>query len=124
MAKGGDIRQFVLAGREFSVATECDFEITPHGYSNEFKSSGNQKMHVVQKSQLASIEGIEVHVDNSKGDAEYLKAKRDSGDAYPVNFTKADGTAWAGNMGVEEVKENTASGTAKLILRGERLEKI
>jgi len=124
MAKGGDIRQYVYGGREFSVATECDFEITPSGFANEFKPGGNGAMHAVQKRQLASIEGIEVHLDSARGDLEYLQAKRDSGDAYPLNFTKADGSAWAGSMGVEEVKENTAKGTATIVHRGERLEQI
>lgn len=113
------------AGREFDVVGETDFEVMLPGAVNEFKASGNGRMHGTQKRQLGGIDGVEVYIDNARGDAEFLAAKQLAGNAEPTNMTLADGTAWAGALAIEgELKYKTGGGSAAFALRGEKWEKI
>lgn len=121
--KGGDVRQFVFGGREFDVAGEADFEIDLPGGVNEFKAAGNGKMYGTQKRKLGGIDGIEVVIDNSRGDQEFLAEKQADGNAETTTITLADGSAWVGALAIEgDLKYNSASGTAKMALRGMKWE--
>lgn len=123
--RGGDVRGFSLGGRSFQVITEAAFELTPSGKQNEFKATGAGQMVGTQKRVLGAIDGIEVSIDNESGDLEYLSGVRDDGEPVAANLDLADGSAWAGSLGIEgDLKYKTDTGTATLSLRGPKLEQI
>lgn len=123
--RGGDIRQFKIKGREFEPAPEASFELMPSGYDNAYTATGNGKAVGVQRRVLGGIDGIEVSIDNGRGDLEYLTELKNAGELVPVNLTLADGSAWTGSMGIEgEFRFNTGEGRASFALRGPKLEQI
>ena len=122
---GGDIRQFKWGGRELEPAPEASFEITPNGFENDFKQTGNGKLSGTQKRVPASITGGKFIIRNSKGDLEYLQAGQAAGEPKPTNFTLADGTTWAGSMGINgPLKYTSSDGECGVEFTGETLEQI
>lgn len=123
--RGGDIRGLSIGGRSFQVITESAFEITPSGKANEFKPTGGGSMVGTQKRVLGAINGIEVSIDNELGDYEYLAQVRDDGEPVACTLDLADGSAWAGSLGIEgDLLYKTDTGTATLSMRGPTLEQI
>lgn len=123
--RGGGIRQLKLKGREFEPVDEASFEFTPSGYDHENKAAGNGVMVGIEKRVLAAIDGIEVYIDNDRGDLEYLTDLKNAGEPFAVNCTVAGGKTWSGSMAIEgELKYSTAEGKATFALRGPRLEQI
>ena len=123
--RGGDIRQLKIKGREFEPAPEAALEFMAAGFTNEHKVSGNGVMSAIQKRNLGTVDGMEVIIDNSRGDFEYLADLQKNGNAFPFTANLADGTTWSGTMAIEgELKYKTDTGTAYFGLKGQRLEQI
>lgn len=123
--RGGDIRSFKIKGREFEPAPEAAFELMLSGYDNTYTATGNGKAVGVQRRVLGGMDGVEVSIDNSRGDLEYLIDLKNTGNVVPVNLTLADGSAWTGSLGIEgEFRFNTGEGRASFALRGPKLEQI
>lgn len=123
--RGGEIRQFKIKGREYDVAPEASLELTPSGFDHEHKPAGNGVMVATSKRVLAAIDGVELSIDNGRGDLEALVDFKDSGEPGAINLTLADGTTWAGSLAIEgELKYSSGEGKASFALRGPRLEQI
>lgn len=123
--RGGDITQFKLKGRELDIIAEASIELILSGFDNTFVPTGNGKIHGTRKRVLAGIDGIDISIDNAKGDLEYIADIKNAGEQVAVNISIADGTAWTGSLGIEgELKYSASDGKASFTMRGIKLEQI
>lgn len=122
--RAGDIRQFIIDGREFDPAPESDWNDMLGGFSNEYGLTGNGQSHITQSREPAGVDAI-VSVDVERGDKEFIKELRDNGTEFPYTLTYANGETYSG-VGVitEEVQYSARDGQMTLNIRGPRLERI
>ena len=123
--RAGDIRSFNIDGREFDPAPESNYTITLGGFQNEAAQTGNGRLHITQRRELAGIGDAAVSIDSERGDHEFISVRKNEGRVMPVTMTKTDGTTYAGELAiVGEIEENTGEGQLTMELRGTRFEQI
>jgi hypothetical protein len=123
--RGGDIRQFILDGRELDPAAESEWNVMLGGRENETAISGNGSLHVTQKRVPSKVTGCAISCDNERGDHEFLHDLKEAGEPVPCTLSLADGTTYSGSLVVSgEVAGNTGNGQVTFELAGARLEKI
>jgi hypothetical protein len=123
--RAGDVRQFTLKGRELTIAEGAALSIIPSGGANEFKTAGNGTMYGTGKRVMGQIKGIDISIDNSEGDLEYIASIRDDGEPVPVTLTLWDYSVYSGSLGIEgDLEYKTDTGVASFEMRGPKLEQI
>lgn len=123
--RAGDVRQFILAGREMDPAPESNWNVKIVNFENESAPTGNGQLHTTQARTLPGIGDCAISCDQSRDDHEYIKSLNDDGEAFPVSLTLVDGTTYAGELAIDgEVQHATGDGTVGFSLRGAKFEKI
>lgn len=123
--RGGDIRQFKLNGKEFDVPSGTAISVTPQGLTNTYSASGNGNVSGTQVRIPAKLSGVQVSIDNSNDDYNFLCDIRDKGEFVPVTITLADGTAWNGTLGIQgDLTYASDTGIAAFEMAGSKLEQI
>lgn len=123
--RAGDIRQFVIDGREFDPAPGTSWTLKPGGLENESAITGNGQLHTTQKRVVAGFSDVSVSVDPEREDLQFLTDLKNAGRAVPVTVTLVGGDTYAGSLVVDGAVElPTGEGVVKLMLSGARLEKI
>jgi len=124
--RGGDIRQFTYAGREFEVkGGDANVNIDLGGFTNEAIPAGNGQVSFAQRRKIASITDLPILIDDARQDLEYLQGKQNEGSENPVTMTLASGETYSGSLAITgELKKATGDGTASLELMGSKLEQI
>lgn len=121
---GGPIESIVIAGRRFTSDGEDTGKITYPGFDNEVKPNGDGTNRLVKSRHAGKIEGLNLVIDNTRGDMEFLKDKQDSLEFLSVSATLVDGTVVSGEMQVTDaVPLDTKEMTAEVTLEGS-LEKL
>lgn len=108
MPVGGSIESISLAGRVFSVAADADTQRNLGGKSTEFQPNGDGTGRYVQTQMGWSITGLQLSIDDDRGDDEYLKDLRNRPDPFPVVVTYASGVVYQG-VGKQVGDPSTAS---------------
>ncbi len=120
----GCIESIVINGRRFTTDAEDTCEITYDGFENEVKPNGDGTMRVVKSRHAGKIEGLNILMDPSRDDQEFIKEAQDSMDFFDVSATLVDGVVIGGSMQLTDaVSTDLKEGTAGITLEG-TLEKL
>jgi len=95
---GGSVLAITLAGRLFSVAADAEVQRDIGGFTNESKENGDGTGRLIKTRKKASLKGISVDVDDSRGDHEFLQDLADRNDYFDVAMTYAYGAIYQGTM--------------------------
>jgi hypothetical protein len=119
-AKGGSPRDCSIAGRIMQLAGDTDPERIIGGYSNEVEPNGDgQTATTIQTIVSPEVKGLNVVLDDKKGDQEFLQEKIDSGEFFDFSYTEVDNTTWGGRMQiVGELQRSGKSAKAQINLKG------
>lgn len=123
--RAGDIRQFIINGREFDPAPGSSWTLKPGGLENESAITGNGQLHTTQKRVAAGFSDCSVSADPEREDLEFLTDLKDAGAPVPVTVTLVNGDTYSGSLVIDGAVElPTAEGVVKISLMGAKLEKI
>ena len=115
----GCIESIVINGRRFTTDADDSCEITYDGFENEVKPNGDGTMRIVKSRHPGSIEGLNILIDPSRDDQEFLKETQDSLEFVDVSATLVDGVVVGGSMQLTEaVTTDLKEGTAAIPLQG------
>ena len=119
-AVGGSIEAISLAGREFAVSAEATANRSLGGSKNEVKMNGNQiSARLIKVANMWKLTGVEVEIDDSRNDQEYLQDLANLQDFFDMNVTFASGTTWQGTgQIVEEIEYDSQNASATLAFNG------
>jgi len=124
--KGGDIRQFTYAGREFDVSADADVTLFLSGLDLTNTAAGNGNPVTLGKRRLAGLDGLAIVLDDARKDLEFLVNLQTAGVAKPYSITLVSGVTYAGT-GLPDgdgFGKSSANGVGTLALRGKTLEQI
>ena len=123
--RGGDIRQTLIGGREFEVAADADVKIMLSGFNNENLATGNGNIHTNQKRIVGGFDDLDLSIDDSRKDQEFLQVLSDDAIRVPVTITLASGITYAGALIMEgELSGSKGTGKLSISMRGNRFEQI
>lgn len=119
MSTGGSIESISIRGRLFAVASDADAQVKLGGFENEKQSNGDGSARTVKTRVPWSITGLQVDINEAKGDHEFLQEIQDSLDDVSVTVTYANGTTRQGTGTITaEVQYSTQNATATVSLGG------
>lgn len=119
MATGGSIESVSCAGRVFPVPADADIQRKLGGYENELQMNGDGSGRVIRTRVPASLTGLVVAIDDTRGDQEFLEALKDARDYFPFSVTYASGATYAGQLQiVGELQAGSQGTTATMDLQG------
>lgn len=126
VVKSGDIRQFVVGGRELQVKSgDANINIRLGGFANEAQPGGSGSILLMQRRKLAGFSDCPVLIDSPQQDLEYLQGLADTGDLVPTNITLASGIVYSGQLvPVGDLDHASGDGTLSLEMRGPKFEQI
>lgn len=121
----GAWESITINGRRFTC--KADDDVTYHlsgGFENEILMQGDGSMTHKKTRVPGAISGININIDDSRDDLEFIEECQNSLDFFPVTGTKVDGTVLAGNMQITDKNDvSSAENTLELSLEG-TLEKL
>lgn len=119
MAIGGSIESVSIKNRLFPVAADADVTITLGGFNNEVQSNGNGSTRQVKTRVPWMLDGVQVELDNNRGDLEFLQEVADGEDDVVIALTMVDGNVYQGQGTLEgEVTRSTQTATGPLAMKG------
>ena len=95
-AIGGSIESISLDGRSFPVAADADSNRKLGGFENEFQPNGDGSGRIIKTRVGWMLDGVNIEMDDSRGDHEYVQALADSSDYFPTAITYASGLVYQG----------------------------
>jgi len=120
----GCIESIVIGGRRFTVDADDSCEITYNGFENEVKPNGDGSNRIVKSRHTGKIEGLNLVMDTTRDDQEFLQGLQDSCEFFDVSATEVDGTVIGGSMQLTEaLTTDLKEGTCGITLEGS-LEKL
>jgi len=124
-ARGGDVRQYLIAGREFDPVGGSSPTIILAGYTNENLPTGNGKLHTVARRKLGGFDGGSISLDASRKDQEFIQNLISGQEAFTVSVTLASGITYSGSGKIEgESNFNSNDGQLEFAFRSENFEQI
>lgn len=120
MAVGGSIESVSLSGRLFSVAADADSNRKIGGWENDVQANGDGTGRVIKTRVPFSVDGLNLSIDDTRGDAEYLQELQDLKDFFPISVTYASGVVYQGSAQiVGETAISSQNTTATVALMGQ-----
>ncbi len=119
MATGGSIESVSIAGRTFSVAADADSNRKLGGFMNEVQQNGDGTARMVKTRESWMIDGLQLSIDDSRGDQEFLQGVAD-GDAFePCLITYVSGESYQGEGTITgDLQTGSQNTTASVVLMG------
>lgn len=118
-AVGGSIQSISIRGRIFPVASDAEANKKLGGFENEVQANGDGSARKIMTRVPWSIDGLQVEINNAKGDHEFLQEIADSFDYVSIELELADGTVYAGTgTVVDEIQGSSQSATATIKVAG------
>lgn len=121
----GAWESITINGRRFTC--KADDDVTYHlsgGYENEILPQGDGTMQMKKTRVSGAISGININIDDSRDDLEFIEQCQNGTDFFPVTGTKVDGTVLSGSMQITDKNDvSSAENTLELSLEG-TLEKL
>lgn len=125
MSIAGALRTFTINGRSFKVANDGPGNKQMGGRSNEVQMNGDASFRVIQTVMPGQLGDINVEIDDSMGDQEYLQGLSDAGLPIPVVATYASNVSYTGNLVLTgEIQKDETTAIATLTFQGGPLQKI
>lgn len=106
----GAMRFMSIDGRTFKVAHDGSGNKVTGGRNNEVAMNGDGSFRTIQTVMPGSFSDIQVEIDASKNDQEFLQDLANAGLAVPVVTTYADNISYTGDVvltGELQVDQNT-----------------
>ena len=125
MAISGAMRSITIRGRGFKTAHDAPGNKQLGGRNNEVQMNGDGSYRVIQSVLPGALNDINVEIDDSRGDIEYLQTLADAGLPVPVVATYASNNSYTGDLVLTgEVTKDENTGLATLSFQGDKLQKI
>ena len=119
MATGGSIESVSIAGRTFPVAADADSNRKMGGWNNEHQSNGDGTGRLIKTREGWMIDGLQLAVDDLRGDQEFLQDVADGNDYVTMGVTYASGASYAGLGQITgDLQTSSQSTTASVTLGG------
>lgn len=119
MPVGGSIESISFDGREFAVAADNEGQLYIGGYENESLPNGNETARLIKSRKLCGINGLQISVDFSLGDPEFLQDLADLKTYKVLAVTLADGSTYQCSAQISgELQFSTQSSTASISFSG------
>jgi len=118
-AVGGSIESLSLRGRIFAVPADTDATRKLGGWVNEVAANGNGTARIIKTREPLMIEGLEIEVDDTRADQEFLQEIADGQDFVAFAVTLASGVTYQGKCILTEAPSySTQKSTASVSLSG------
>lgn len=117
-AVGGSIESVTLDGRNFAVAGDAEAQRKLGGFENESQANGDGTARLVKTRVTLMIDGLQVEIDDSRGDHEFLQDLANANDYFTFAITYASGATWQGLGQLGEVQASSQSATATISITG------
>jgi len=119
-AIGGSIAALDLAGRNFAVAADADISQSLGGDVNDVQANGDGTVRPIKTVTPWKLEGLNVSIDDSNQDFEYLQDLADRNGLFPLAVTLASGVIYQGTGQITgDLVRSTNSATATVNLEGQ-----
>lgn len=118
-AVGGSIQSLAIDGRIFPVASDAEANKSLGGFQNEVQSNGDGTARKIMTRVPWMIDGLQVEINNTKGDHEFLQEVANRQDFVSMELELADGTIYAGSGTiVDEIQASSQNTTATIKVSG------
>lgn len=118
-AVGGSIESISINGREFAVASDAEANRKLGGFENEVQANGNGTARIVKTRMPWALDGVQIEIDDSRGDQEFLQGIADRNVFVDVAITFASGLVYQGQgMITGELQASSQNATASISLGG------
>lgn len=118
-AVGGSIESIAIKGRPFPVASDSDVNRKLGGFENAVNANGDGTARMVKTRVPWSLSGINVEIDDTRGDHEFLQEIADGKDYVPLEITLVSGITWSGRGTISDAIEySTTNAYAGITLSG------
>ena len=125
MAIHGAMRSLTINGRGFKVAHDGSGNKAIGGRNNEVAMNGDASFRVIQTVMPGSFKDLQVEMDDSRGDQEFLQTLANEGLSVPIVTTYASNISYTGDLVLTgEVVADENTGLAPLSFEGSPLQKI
>ena len=114
-ATGGSVESISIAGREFSVSADADTQRKLGGFMNEMIANGDGTARVSKTRIPWAITGLEIEIDDNKGDHEFIQDLIDAKSYKNITVTYASGAVYQGK-GTVTGENQTSSKNASMSL--------
>ena len=119
MAIGGSIESISINNRLFPVAADNDVTMDLGGYNNENQPNGDGGARKIMNRVLWRLDGVQLEIDNIRGDLEFLQGVADSQEYVPILIAYVDNTKYQGRGTIEgEVTSASMSATGTMNFKG------
>ena len=118
-AVGGSIESVTMDGREFPIAFDAEAQRKLGGWENEVQANGDGTARMIKTRVPLSIDGLNVEIDDNRGDHEYLQGLADRNDFWSLAITYASGATYQGTAQiVGEMQASSQNAVAAVSLMG------
>lgn len=118
-AVGGSIESISIRGRLFPVAADAEANKKLGGYENEVQSNGDGTARLVKTRVPWMIDGVQVEINDTRNDAEFLQEIADGLELVPITITLASGVTYQGTGTITgEIQSSSQNATASISLSG------
>lgn len=125
MSIHGAIRALTIDGRGFKVAHDGPGNRMVGGRSNEIQMNGDGTSRTIQTVMPGSINDLQVEIDDSKGDQEYIQGIVNEGLPVPIVVTYASGVSYTGDLVITgEPSKDETNGIMTMSFQGGALTQI
>lgn len=119
-AVGGSIESISIRGRLFPVAADSEATRKLGGFENEVQANGDGSARIVKTRVPWSLDGLQVEINDTRADEEFLQEIADALEPVPITITLASGVTYQGKGTVTgEIGTSTQNSTATIGLMGE-----
>lgn len=118
-AIGGSIESVTINGRNFPVAADAEAQRKLGGFENEVMANGDGGARIIMTRVPLSITGLNIEMDDSRGDQEFIQNIQDRPDFVPIAITYASGLTYQGRATVTgEAPGSSQNATQAINLAG------
>lgn len=119
VAVGGSIESISIRGRILPVAADAEANKKLGGFENEIQPNGDGTGRLVKTRVAWAIDGLQVEINDSRADAEFLQEIADGLELVSITITYASGVTYQGDGTVtSEVQSSSQNATASISLAG------
>lgn len=118
-AIGGSIESISIRGRLFPVASDAEASKMLGGFTSEVQANGDGTARLVKSRVPWSVDGLQIEINDTRADHEFLTEIADSLEWVPITITFASGMTYQGTgQIVDEISSSSQSATATIKLSG------
>lgn len=118
-AVGGSIESVSIRGRLFPVASDADSARKLGGDENEVQPNGDKSARIIKTAAAWSLTGLQLEVDESRADQQFLQEIADGNDYVAIAITYASEVTYQGSGTITDALEfSSQTSTASVSFMG------